>query len=178
MVDSMPMEQSPEVFGLHANAHISYYTEAAKSLFNCLNALQPKTEYLSSDSKSTEDFVTTVASDLLAKLPQPFDLALLQKDIEMPMQTALLQELELFNALVNAMRESLNILKKALAGEVGMSSDVENLFQSLLNNTLPPQWAKLTPVTEKRLGSWVTWFFRRYRCGTICLSLWQHERAQ
>lgn len=35
-IDSLPLVQTPEVFGLHANADISYYTSATKALWRNL----------------------------------------------------------------------------------------------------------------------------------------------
>ena len=42
-IDTLPVIQSPEMFGLHANADISYYTSAAKAMWADLVALQPRT---------------------------------------------------------------------------------------------------------------------------------------
>ena len=35
-------------------------------------------------------------------------------------------------------------------------------MNSLYNGQLPDAWKRLTPATEKKLGSWVLWFQRRY----------------
>ena len=35
-IESLPLVQTPEVFGLHANADISYYTSATKALWRNL----------------------------------------------------------------------------------------------------------------------------------------------
>ena len=43
-----------------------------------------------------------------------------------------------------------------------MSADLDALGTSLFNGQLPEMWAKLNPDTEKGLGSWMTWFDRRY----------------
>jgi dynein heavy chain len=42
-IEALPLVQSPEVFGLHANADISYYTDATKAIWADLVDLQPRT---------------------------------------------------------------------------------------------------------------------------------------
>lgn len=42
-IESLPLENTPEVFGLHMNAEIGYYTNAAKDMWSCLINLQPET---------------------------------------------------------------------------------------------------------------------------------------
>lgn len=164
VIDGLPMVQSPEVFGLHPNADISYYTAAAKSLWDGLSSLQSR-HAGRADDKSQEGFIVNTASDIQRKIPEPFDLALMRKEMgtPTPVQTVLIQELERFNILASTMASSLNTLQRAIAGEVGMGSDVEATANALLNGELPSLWAGLTPATEKKLGSWVAWFIRRYR---------------
>ena len=65
--------------------------------------------------------------------------------------------------LAMAMRSSLKDLQRALAGEIGFSSQLEDLSTSLFNGQLPAMWAKLTPATEKQLAAWMLWFQRRYK---------------
>ena len=43
MVESLPLTNSPAVFGLHPNAEIGYYSNAVKSMWMDLIALQPRT---------------------------------------------------------------------------------------------------------------------------------------
>jgi dynein heavy chain len=42
MINSLPMVQTPEAFGLHGNADISYYTNATKAIWADLIDLQPR----------------------------------------------------------------------------------------------------------------------------------------
>lgn len=42
-IDLLPLTNSPEVFGLHANAEIGYYTLAVKDIWSLLIEVQPKT---------------------------------------------------------------------------------------------------------------------------------------
>lgn len=53
---------------------------------------------------------------------------------------------------------SLNNLKRALKGEIGMSSELDELASCLFKGFLPPMWASLAPQTEKKLGAWMEHF--------------------
>lgn len=161
-IEGLPLVQSPEVFGLHANADISYYTNATKAIWADLVDLQPRTGG-AGGGVSREEFISGVARDIQAKLPEPFDLALLKKDmgVPSPTQVVLLQELEHWNRGLAVMSSSLKDLQRALTGEIGFSSSLEELANSVFNGKLPAMWARLSPATEKGLGSWMLWFQRR-----------------
>ena len=42
-IEGLPLANTPEVFGLHPNAEIGYYTNAAKEMWSHLVELQPQT---------------------------------------------------------------------------------------------------------------------------------------
>lgn len=42
-IEALPLANTPEVFGLHANAEIGYYTQAARDMWAHLLELQPQT---------------------------------------------------------------------------------------------------------------------------------------
>ena len=42
-IEKFPLANTPEVFGLHPNAEIGYYTNAAKEIWTHLMDLQPQT---------------------------------------------------------------------------------------------------------------------------------------
>merc|ERR1719245_2221547 len=110
-----------------------------------------------------------VTEDILSKVPIPFDTLIIRKDFinhygdDLPPTTIVLfQELERWNILVKVMEQSLEDLKKALKGEIGMSNDLEEISTYLFNGFIPKLWLRYAPQTEKKLGSWMTHFTRRY----------------
>jgi len=163
-INELPGIQTPEMFGLHANADISYYTIDTKEIWTNLVALQPRVGG-TGGGMSREEFIGNVARDIQSKIPEPFDMQILRKEMGVPSPTGvvLLQELERWNRLVVKMKASLRDLQKALVGEIGMSQELDALSQALFNGQLPAMWAKLTPATQKKLSSWMIWFTRRYR---------------
>lgn len=42
-IEALPLANTPEVFGLHSNAEIGYYTQAARDMWGHLLELQPQT---------------------------------------------------------------------------------------------------------------------------------------
>lgn len=112
-----------------------------------------------------EEFIAGVVRDVSAKIPEPFDLPQLRKEMgaPSPTQVVLLQELDRWNGVLAVMVSSLRDLQRALAGEIGFSSRLEELASALFNGKLPAMWARLNPATEKPLGAWMLWFGRRYR---------------
>jgi len=55
-----------------------------------------------------------------------------------------------------------NLCMQALAGEVGMSNELDNVARSLYNGHIPSIWRRLAPATLKTLGNWMIHFQQRY----------------
>lgn len=66
-----------------------------------------------------------------------------------------------FNRLISRMRTTLSLLRKALAGEIGMDAVLDNVSYSLFNGQLPNVWRALAPATCKGLGGWMDHFISR-----------------
>ncbi|KAM9822995.1 dynein axonemal heavy chain 10-like [Syngnathus typhle] len=163
-IESLPLANTPEVMGLHSNAEIGYYTQSAKDMWLHLIDLQPQTGE-SGGSISRDEYITQVAQDIQNKLPAVFDLDVIRKKFGTeisPTSVVLLQELERFNKLIVRMKRSLAELQRALAGEVGMSNELDEVARALFNGQIPAIWKKLAPDTLKSLGNWMIHFKRRF----------------
>ena len=160
---ALPIINSPEVFGLHSNAEIRYFTNATKGLwFNLLS--MRSSDGGGSASGLADAFLNNTIESTLKKIPQIYDVINIRKqygEVLRPTQVVLVQELERFNNLILLMRSSLNNLFRALKGEIGMSGELDELSAALMNGFLPESWRKLTPQTEKPLGSWIDFFTKR-----------------
>jgi dynein heavy chain, axonemal len=107
---------------------------------------------------SRDQFIDNVAEDILKKLPPAFEIRKIKKSFAMnvtPTLIVLLQELERFNRLVNRMLITLSLLRKALAGEIGMDVNLDNIATSIFNGQIPDDWRKLCPDTCKSLSAWM-----------------------
>ncbi|RKO97568.1 hypothetical protein CAUPRSCDRAFT_10766 [Caulochytrium protostelioides] len=112
-----------------------------------------------------DDMLMTLAKEIQAKIPPPFDLLRVSKTFTQPptpVQVYLSQELERWNALVSGMSRSLRNLQRALVGEIGMTRQLDELAQGLLNGAIPASWRSLAPQTAMSLGSWIVHFERRH----------------
>ena len=162
-IEDQPLLCGPAVFGLHSNAEISYYTNAARSLWSNMLMMMPRTSG-GDGGVSREDFISATASDILKKVPESIDEVVVRKQLPTilrPAQIVLMQELERWNILVIWMTQSLDDLGKAMIGEIGMSESLENLGDAIYNGQLPVQWKRLAPMSEKPLGSWINHFSGR-----------------
>ncbi|XP_062480123.1 dynein axonemal heavy chain 10 isoform X3 [Pezoporus occidentalis] len=173
-IESLPLANTPEVFGLHANAEIGYYTQAVRDMWSHLLELQPQTGDTGMGI-SRDEYIANVAKDIENKIPQAFDLDHIRRhfgrDLS-PTTVVLLQELERFNKLTVCMAKSLAELQRALAGEVGMSSELDDVARALFNGQIPGIWRRLAPETLKTLGNWIIFFIERYKQ----YSTWVNER--
>lgn len=163
-IDGLPLTNAPDVFGLHPDAEVGYLTNAVKEMWAQLVSLQPRTAD-GTGGISRESFTASIAYDVQAKIPTAFDIPRIRKTFgtPTPTQVVLLQELERWNILVDAMLTSLKDLQKAIKGEIGMSAQLDKLATALFNGSLPPSWRALAPQTEKGLGSWMIHFERRFQ---------------
>lgn len=78
-----------------------------------------------------------------------------------PTLVVLLQELERFNKLIALISQTLNLLRKALAGEIGMNTVLDEVANALYNGQIPNYWRKLAPDTTKTLPYWIEQLIHR-----------------
>uniref|UniRef100_A0A803XM02 Dynein axonemal heavy chain 3 n=1 Tax=Meleagris gallopavo TaxID=9103 RepID=A0A803XM02_MELGA len=156
---SLPSVTHPEVFGLHENADITKDTQETNQLFSGVLLTLPRKFSFTADlgfQKTVED----LAQDILSKLPSDFDVEEVMKMYpvlyEESMNTVLRQELIRFNRLTQVVRSSLVNIGKAIKGQVLMSSELEDVFNSMLMGKVPSMWAVKSYPSLKPLGSYVS----------------------
>ncbi|KAL8598267.1 hypothetical protein ACOMHN_035217 [Nucella lapillus] len=69
--------------------------------------------------------------------------------------TVLRQEMDRFNQLLTTIHTTLTTLVLAIKGEVIMSDLLEEAYNALLRQEIPPQWKAASYESNKPLGSWV-----------------------
>ncbi|KAL7979210.1 hypothetical protein Chor_015234 [Crotalus horridus] len=118
--------------------------------------LSPGGEYYIPPFGTYQETVEELAQDVLSKLPDDFDLEHVMKLYpvlyEESMNTVLRQELIRFNRLTEVVRSSLINLGKAIKGLVLMSSELEDVFNSMIVGKVPAMWAAKSYPSLKPLG--------------------------
>ncbi|XP_030740234.2 dynein axonemal heavy chain 3 [Echinops telfairi] len=154
----LPITSHPEVFGLHENADITKDNQETNQLFQGVLLTLPRQS--AGSGKSSQEVVEELAQDILSKLPMDFDLEVVMKlypvVYEESMNTVLRQELIRFNRLTKVVRRSLIDLGRAIKGQVLMSSELEDVFNSMLVGKVPAMWVAKSYPSLKPLGGYVT----------------------
>lgn len=140
-IQLLPNVDRPEAFGQHPNADIASLITDTRSLFETLLSLQVQSS--SGGGESHEDKVYQLAMDIESKVPQPINYEETSKLIgpnKQPLDVVLLQEIERYNVLLVRMLDGLADLQKGIKGLVVMTSELEDIFNSMYDGRVPQVW--------------------------------------
>ncbi|XP_078000357.1 dynein axonemal heavy chain 1-like isoform X2 [Glandiceps talaboti] len=158
-IRSLPINDTPEIFGLHDNANITFAQNETFGLLSALVQLQPKTGG-SGGGATSEEVIEETAKFILSKVPGEIDLAMVIRKhpvrYEESMNTVLIQEVIRYNRLLTVIHRSLRDILKALKGLVVLSQELETMGNSLYINQVPTMWANKAYPSLKPLASWVS----------------------
>ena len=96
------------------------------------------------------------------------------KQKKSPLGNFLLQECDKFNNLLKVMRASLKSLELAVKGTEVMSPQIEKVYHSFLDGTVPKLWADNAYLSLKPLSSWIKDLIERVKF----MSAWLYEGPQ
>ncbi|XP_023668206.2 dynein axonemal heavy chain 6 [Paramormyrops kingsleyae] len=161
-IETLPLIDDPEIFGMHENANLAFQRQETMSLISTILEVQPRSTACGG-GKSNDEMVLELADSILEKIPERLDMdaateSLFSRDANGRLDsltTVLGQEVDRFNGLLGVLRSSLVTLQKAIAGLVVMSEEMERIYHSFLNNQVPAHWASAAYPSLKPLGSWV-----------------------
>ncbi|KAJ3106842.1 Dynein heavy chain 7, axonemal [Phlyctochytrium planicorne] len=166
-IKSLPLNQSPEIFGVHDNGDIAKQLADTKSLFSSVLKTQEQMSSPASGSgggekaavKTSDEIVTEVAADILTRIPTMFNVeAAVQRypvNYNESMNTVLIQEMIRFNRLIQVILVSLVNVQKAIKGLVVMNVELEEVCKSILVGRVPAMWAGKSYPSLKPLGSYI-----------------------
>nr|XP_029134611.1 dynein heavy chain 6, axonemal [Labrus bergylta] len=174
-IESLPIIDDPEVFGMHENANLVFQRQETVTLINTILDVSPRSSACHG-AKSDDDIVCELAESILAKLPECLDMdealeTLFVQDEKGCLNSltiVLTQEADRFNNLLRLLRMSLVTLQKAIAGLVVMSEEMDRIYTSFLNNQVPTHWANSAYPSLKPLASWV----RDLALRTVFIQTW------
>ena len=171
-IKSLPINDYPEVFGLHSNADITCALNESSTLLSTALSLLPRTT--EGGTQSQETILEEKSRIIQEKIPEEFNIEECAKshpiNYEESMNTVLQQELMRFNNLIKTVKSSLIQLNKAIKGLVVFSSDLEAVGNSLFDNQVPELWQKSAYPSLKPLASWVLDFIQRIKFLQDCIA--------
>jgi dynein heavy chain len=164
LVKNWPLSEQPEVFGMHDNANISFMSQESENLLSVVLSIQPR-ESGGGGGKSAEEIVAELAHEQQGRLPaqltnegaHPTSFSIVEETgLMISLGTCLTQEYGRFNLLLGQMLTTLGQLQKAIKGTIVMTAELDDMFNSLLNNMVPNIWTKnnIGYPSLKPLSSW------------------------
>uniref|UniRef100_A0A8C3H648 Dynein axonemal heavy chain 5 n=1 Tax=Chrysemys picta bellii TaxID=8478 RepID=A0A8C3H648_CHRPI len=163
-IEQLPIVDTPEVFGLHPNADITYQTNMANETLSTIVSIQPK-DSGSGGGETREAMVQRLADEMLEKLPPdyiPHEVkAQLQKmGAIQPLNIFLRQEIDRMQRVISRVRTTLTDLKLAIDGTIIMSEDLRDALDNMYDARIPKLWFKIS-WESATLGFWFTELLER-----------------
>ncbi|XP_044007935.1 dynein axonemal heavy chain 3 [Aphidius gifuensis] len=159
-IKTLPINQLPEVYGLHENADITKDNNESMQLL--AGVLLTQTQISIGGGEGEDDnevMVSKLAADILTRIPEQFNITYVSEKYPVlymnSMNTVLRQELIRFNKLINIIKSSLKNIQKAIKGQVVMSTSLEEVYTSMSIGKVPNVWDKKSYPSLKPLGSYI-----------------------
>ncbi|KAL2085437.1 hypothetical protein ACEWY4_018757 [Coilia grayii] len=163
-IDMLPLVDSPEVFGLHPNADITYQTNLANDTLSTVINIQPK-DSGGGGGETRESTVQRLANEMLEKLPADYVPHEVRAHLQkmgpfQPMTIFLRQEIDRMQRIIGRVRSTLTDLKLAIDGTIIMSEDLRDALDSMYDARVPRLWQKIS-WESATLGFWFTELLER-----------------
>jgi dynein heavy chain len=175
-IHQLPLDEDPQVFGLHSNALITAQTQSAKKFLDTTLSVQPRLAG-GGAGKKPEDIAAEMALGFTERLPKLKNGEAFRNQDAHPetykttpeggivsLGVFHKQEADRFSALINVMEKTLSLLAKAIKGLVVMSAQLEDMFHAFTLQRLPPVWEAVAYPCLKPLNSWFCDFEQRVAC--------------
>uniref|UniRef100_A0A336MB49 CSON013031 protein n=1 Tax=Culicoides sonorensis TaxID=179676 RepID=A0A336MB49_CULSO len=154
----------PGVYGLHANADITYQINTTESILKTIMSMQPK-ESSGNELEHREELVAQQSQDLLSKLPPNYDLFEVEKILYgmgqfNSMNTFLKQEIERIQKIIIVVRTTLQDLLLAIEGSIIMNIQLQDCLHTIFDARVPIIWQKISWESSS-IGFWFTELLER-----------------
>ena len=178
-INTLPLEDDPEIFGLHPNANITFKKNTVREFIDILIVIQPKASSKGSHAMTPEEIVSAEAAKMLNEVPEILNnkrahkdtFIMVKEDVMESLGVFLGQEIDRFNVLLRVMKKTLFDLGEAIKGTVVMSLELEKMFNSIIDKKVPTVWEDVGYPSLKPLGSWMEDLIARIKF----MSSWLYE---
>jgi dynein heavy chain len=160
VINRMPANDPPDIFGLHSLADVKLRRDQANEIFQTIVDVQPKESAVGGLTR--EDLVLQKIHELLPATPANFDmervLAAVDRrkagDTPQPLDVCCKQEIERMQAVLKTLRSTLTDLELAIDGSIVMNDQLYNAMNSIYDGRIPDHWKKISWPAENLKG----WF--------------------
>ena len=158
-IESLPLKDDPEIFGLHGNADLAFRASQTKQVLGTILDIQPK-EGGGGGGLTREEVVLNMVNDLQAKLPPDYKADDVRTGIKSlggmgkPLNICLKQEIDRLQKVLSVLRASLANLKLAIAGTIIMSPDLADALDAIFLARVPAAWTKVSQLVAPNMGVW------------------------
>eukprot|EP00949_MAST-11_sp_MAST-11-sp1_P002825 g2825.t1 len=171
-ISTFPEIDSPEIFGLHPNADMTYRMKEVTELLDTVMDTQPKESSGDGTGKTREDTVLEKAQELLDKLPTDYVEDTYVEQIgklggmSIPLNIFLYQEIQRLQAVIASVRNTLSVMMQAIRGEVVLTAALVDAINSIFDARVPKTWVSSASGAElswlsPTLGLWFTGLLSR-----------------
>jgi dynein heavy chain len=157
-VERVPFTDTPEIYGLHANAEVAYRTGETRQILDTLLQTQPK-QTAGGSGETREEAVARIARDLLFRVPPSYSRAEVRRHIARlgglkdAYNVFLAQEVDRMDAVISMVRADLDNLRLAIAGTVVLSARLVEIMNALFDGRVPLEWGSVSWPADN-LGLW------------------------
>ncbi|KAI3432720.1 hypothetical protein D9Q98_004263 [Chlorella vulgaris] len=156
-IEELPGQDSPELFGLHSNADLTFRRLQVQDGLQLILDTQPKSGG-GGGGLAREEVVDGVCEELLGKMPPLFAAEATKERLKKlqplaPLTIHLRQEIDRLNVVLQLVTSTLQDLRLAIAGTIALSDELLGALDALFNARVPPRWAKVSWEASGS-GSW------------------------
>jgi dynein heavy chain len=160
VINRMPANDPPDVFGLHSLADVKLRRDQANEIFQTIVDVQPKESAVGGLTR--EDLVLQKIRELLPQTPDNFDMERVlaavdrrkSEDIPQPLDVCCKQEIERMQIVLRTLRTTLTDLELAIDGSIVMNDQLYNAMNSIYDGRIPDHWKKISWPADNLKG----WF--------------------
>jgi dynein heavy chain len=157
-----PSHDTPEIFGLHTNADLTYGTSETNRILQTISDTQPK-DVAKGGGKTKEEIVWEKADELLKLCPDAYNDLIVREQIRkrsksenefvlghkldekvdgfsIPLNVFLYQEVTRLNAAIGRVRRTFSELKQAIDGEIIMTPELQAALNLIFEAKPPVAW--------------------------------------